>query len=219
MTQEDLAGAEVLPASFYARPTALVAQDLLGKLLVFDGLVARIVETEAYLGREDAASHAAPGPTARNAVMFGPPGVSYVYFIYGMYFCLNAVAHAGEHAGAEAGAVLIRAAEPLCGLGTMRERRASARCWQDLASGPGKLTRAFGIGRAENGASLVDGPLRFLDLPGAEALDVAVSPRIGIRKCADWPLRFFALGHPCVTSSRLNRAGTLALARAAAMRT
>ncbi|MCW5965880.1 MAG: DNA-3-methyladenine glycosylase [Bryobacterales bacterium] len=213
---EELAVAKPLPASFYTRPTVDVARDLLGKLVVFHGLVARIVETEAYLGCEDSASHAAPGPTARNAVMFGPPGVSYVYFIYGMYFCLNAVAHPGDPASA--GAVLIRAAEPLRGLGAMRERRSTARRWQDLASGPGKLTRAFGIGRAENGISLVDGPLRFLELPVGEALVVGVSPRIGIRKCADWPLRFFATDHPCVTSSPLNRAGTPALAGASPMR-
>ncbi len=208
MTQwtERIASAEVaktgaLPQSFYERPTAIVARELIGKVLVFGELAGRIVETEAYLGREDAASHAAPGPTARNAVMFGAAGVSYVYFIYGMYFCLNAVAHEKG----EAGAVLIRAVEPLCGLAAMRERRPAARRWQDLASGPGKLGRAFNLTRNENGLCLVDGPIRIHNFLEQDALETVVSPRIGIRKCADWQLRFFAAGHPCVSPSPLNR--------------
>src|SRR5947209_20250658 len=124
-----------LPRSFYARPTAQVARDLLGKTLVYDGpagrRAARIVEVEAYLGSEDPASHAYRGPTLRTAPMFGPPGRSYVYFVYGMYHCVNVVA---ERAGV-AGAVLLRGAEPVEGTGD--DPRALA--------GPGKLARALGL--------------------------------------------------------------------------
>ena len=91
-----------LPDDFYARDTETVARELVGKLLLLGGLIGRIVETEAYLGMDDLASHAAPGPTPRNRVMFGPPGRAYVYFIYGMYHCVNAVAHNGVQAGATA---------------------------------------------------------------------------------------------------------------------
>lgn len=196
-----LVGARPLAESFYARPTEVVAPEMIGKLLVLGDLAGRIVETEAYLGMMDSASHAAPGVTARNAVMFGPPGRSYVYFIYGMYHCVNAVAREGR----EAGAVLIRALEPLTGIARMRERRPTARRWQDLASGPGKLTRALGIGPEHYGLKLFEGPLLLMESAAEERPRIAVSPRVGIRHCADWPLRFFEAENPCVSRTMLNQ--------------
>jgi DNA-3-methyladenine glycosylase len=190
-----------LEATFYARDTAVVARELVGKLLVFGDLAGRIVETEAYLGGHDPASHAAPGPTARNQVMFGPPGRAYVYFIYGMYHCLNAVAHNG----AQAGAVLFRAVEPLRGLALMHSRRPTARRQIDLASGPGKLTRAFAIGPEHNGACLTGGAVWIGDPLCAATPSLLVSPRVGIRKAADLPLRFFEANSPFVSATPLNR--------------
>ncbi|MCU0229399.1 MAG: DNA-3-methyladenine glycosylase [Bryobacterales bacterium] len=198
LSVEQLRVAMPLERTFYHRSTAVVARELLGKLLVMEDLAGVIVETEAYLGREDGASHAAAGPTARNGVMFGPAGVSYVYFIYGMHYCLNVVAHPEG----EAGAVLLRAVEPLCGLERMRERRQKARRPWELTSGPGKLGQAFGIGARHNGLSLAESALRIVPHPAPGGIEIAVSPRIGIRKCADWPLRFFVGGHPCVSRSR-----------------
>lgn len=201
--KEDLAAWPALPPEYYARATPEVARSLVGKVLVLGGLAARIVETEAYLGPEDGASHAAPGLTPRNRLMFGPPAVAYVYFIYGMHHCVNAVAHEPG----KAGAVLIRAAEPMVGLSVMRQRRPQARRRCDLTSGPGKLTQAFGIGNEHNGWLLASSALRIVEPPAADGLRVVVSPRIGIRKCATWPLRFFAAGHPCLSPSPFNRLG------------
>lgn len=190
-----------MPESFYARPTELVAAEMIGKLLVMGDLVGRIVETEAYLGMMDRASHAAPGITPRNAVMFGPPGRTYVYFIYGMYHCVNAVARQGR----EAGAILIRALEPLCGMDSMKQRRPAAKHWYELTSGPGKLTRAMGIGPQHHGLNLFDGPLLLMEPADALTPNVAISPRIGIRHCADWPLRYFEVNNPCVSRHLLNQ--------------
>src|SRR3954453_9174609 len=139
-----------LPRSFYGRETVAVARDLLGKILVHDETAGRIVETEAYLGGDDLASHSARGVTDRTRVIFGPPGHAYVYFIYGMYECLNIVAEADGVAGC----VLIRALEPVDGIEEMRLRRPRARRVEDLASGPGKLTLAMGITRELNGADV-----------------------------------------------------------------
>ncbi len=163
-----------------------VARDLLGKLLVHGRAAGRIVEVEAYLGREDLAAHASRGLTNRTRVLFGPPGHAYVYFIYGMYECLNIVA---EPEGTP-GCVLIRALEPLAGISLMQRRRPAARSVEELASGPGKLTLAMGITRRHNGADLTCGPLTVRELPGEPRREIAVTPRIGIRHCADWPLRF-----------------------------
>src|SRR5258708_2195410 len=124
----------ILPRSFYERPTVEVARDLLGKVLVHGAAAGRIVETEAYLGGDDLASHSARGITPRTKVIFGPPGHAYVYFIYGMYECLNIVA---EPDG-KAGCVLIRALQPVAGIELMQKRRPAARKIGDLASGPGK---------------------------------------------------------------------------------
>ena len=153
------------------------------------------MEVEAYLGVDDRAAHAWGGPTNRTRVIFGPPGHAYVYFIYGMYECLNFVA---EPEGM-AGCVLIRALEPLAGISTMRRRRRNARRIEDLTSGPGKLTLALGITRKLNGADLIDGPLQVRRALDEMPFEIAVTPRIGIRHCADWPLRFVIAGNRFVS--------------------
>src|SRR5579859_2767345 len=140
----------ILPRSFYERPTVTVARELLGKVLVHGETSGKIVETEAYLGGDDLAAHSARGITDRTRVIFGPPGHAYVYFIYGMYECLNLVA---EPPGSP-GCVLIRALEPAGGIEIMQRRRPKARTLRDLASGPGRLTLALGITRAQNGADV-----------------------------------------------------------------
>ena len=178
----------VLPRGFFERPTTLVARELLGKVLVHGRVAGMIVETEAYLGLDDQASHASRGRTNRNRVMFGPPGHAYVYFIYGMYECVNAV----TEPDGTAGAVLIRALDPLCGIEAMHRRREKARCIEDLASGPGKLTIALGITRRLNRADLTAGELTVREWHGAPPLEIEVTPRVGIRYAADWPLRFVA---------------------------
>lgn len=185
----------ILPRKFYDRPVIEVARDLLGKVLVHGATAGMIVETEAYLGLKDAASHAYRGISPRNQVMFGPAGHAYVYFIYGMYECVNVVC---EPKGT-AGAALIRALEPMMGIELMQIRRPGAKHVQDLASGPGKLTIAMGITRALNGADLTRGPLLVRDRRGGEPFEIAAGPRIGITKCADWPLRFTIAGNPFVS--------------------
>lgn len=192
----------VLPQGFYSRPTTEVARDLLGKLIVHqvDGeeLAGRIVEVEAYLGLKDEAAHAFAGITPRTKVMFGPPGHAYVYLIYGMYHCLNFV----TEPDGEAGCVLIRALEPVAGIEVMRARRPKARHLRHVASGPGKLTRAMGITLAHYGADLTRGALTVREGSSLEAVEIGVSPRIGINKsnkCVDWPLRFFIKGNAHVS--------------------
>lgn len=162
------------------------ARALLGKIIVHGTTAGRIVETEAYLGSGDLAAHSARGETARTKVIFGPPGHAYVYFIYGMYDCLNIVV---EPEGI-AGCVLIRAVEPVEGIEEMRARRGVEKLEQ-LANGPGKLTRALGITLRHNGADLTRGPIT-IHLPEKRSpFDTAVSPRIGITKSPDLPLRFY----------------------------
>ena len=176
----------ILKRSFYERPTIEVARGLLGKVLVHGAAAGIIVETEAYLGGDDLASHSARGVTNRTRVIFGPPGHAYVYLIYGMYECLNIVA---EPVG-RPGCVLVRALQPLAGIEIMRQRRPAARRIEDLASGPGKLTLALGITRAHNGADLTRGSLVVREPAGQRAFEIAVTPRIGITQCAELPLRF-----------------------------
>src|SRR2546422_10477485 len=135
-TRELARESRIVPRSFYSRRTADVARDLLGRILVNGPASGMIVETEAYLGGDDLAAHSARGVTDRTRVIFGPPGHAYVYFIYGMYECLNIVA---EREGTP-GCVLIRAVEPVAGIDVMQSRRPKARTVHDLASGPGKLT-------------------------------------------------------------------------------
>ena len=202
-----------LPARFYRRSTTDVAVDLLGKVLVrrLDGglLSGMIVETEAYVGPEDLACHASKGRTARTEVMFGPPGRAYVYLIYGMYHCLNAVTGPRGHPAA----VLIRAIEPLEGQELMRRHRGRVKRDIDLCSGPGKLCQALAIDRALNRSSLSGRSLwvedRSLD-PGP----IARSPRIGVDYAGEYraaPWRYFAVDNPHVSRHRFNRSAEVTL--------
>jgi DNA-3-methyladenine glycosylase len=172
-----LAG-DPLRRAFYRRDPRTVAPELLNKVLVSGGRSGRIVEVEAYCGDVDPGSHAYRGQTARNATMFGRPGLLYVYFTYGMHFCANAVC-ADEGEGM---AVLLRALTPLTGLGQMRRRRPAARRVADLCSGPAKLCYALGIARADDGADLVTGDLgiRILDDGTAPPRRPGVTTRIGL---------------------------------------
>ena len=185
----------ILPRGFYARSTTIVARDLLGKILVHGATSGKIVETEAYIGGEDRASHSARGITPRTRVIFGPPGYAYVYLIYGMYECLNLVA---EPDGTP-GCVLIRALEPVAGIETMSRRRPKAHTLRDLTSGPGRLTLALGITRAQNGLDVTRGPLTVRTPRHEEHFEIEVTPRIGIRHCADWPLRYAIKANPFVS--------------------
>jgi DNA-3-methyladenine glycosylase len=148
------------------------------------------VETEAYIGPEDPASHAAErvGGTARNEAMFGPPGTAYVYRSYGIHWCLNAVSDRVNHPSA----VLIRALEPLIGLPVMRVRRGTRD--RDLARGPGRLCQALGVTGELNGHVLEELPLQILDAPALPEEAVEAGPRIGISRATDWPLRFTLRG-------------------------
>jgi DNA-3-methyladenine glycosylase len=188
----------ILKREFYDRATVEVSRALLGKVLVHGPAAGIIVETEAYLGGDDLAAHSARGVTDRTRVIFGPPGHAYVYFIYGMYECLNLVC---EPEGTP-GCVLIRALEPVKGLDEMRRRRPAARKPEDLASGPGKLTLAMGITRAQNGADVTRGSLVVREPAEPRAPEIAVTPRIGITKCADLPLRFVIRGNRFVSKAR-----------------
>lgn len=187
-----------LPRRFYARDTEQVARELVGCTLwtESDGLATagRIVETEAYLDQRDAASHAARGPTGRSAIMFGPPGVAYVYLIYGMHHCLNVVTEADGHAGA----VLLRALEPLVGLEAMRTRRGRGPEHR-LGAGPGRLCRALGVDLAWNGLPLASRsrkdannspPGRVWIAAGRLPAQPMASRRIGIRRAVDRYFRF-----------------------------
>jgi DNA-3-methyladenine glycosylase len=184
-----------LPRSFYLRSAVDVARDLLGKVVVHGPTAGIIVETEAYLGGDDLASHSAVGITPRTKVIFGPPGHAYVYLSYGMHECLNIVA---EPAG-KAGCVLIRALEPIEGLDIMRRRRQHARTDRDLTSGPGKLTQAMAITRAHNGIDMTRGDLVVRAPASAGTIDIEVTKRIGITKCPDLPLRFTVKGNRFVS--------------------
>jgi len=159
-----------------------VARALLGKILTHGKASGRIVEVEAYLGIDDGAAHSARGVTPRTRVIFGEPGHAYVYLIYGMYECLNIVA---EPKGT-AGCVLIRAIEPMRGI-------------DRPSNGPGKLTRALGITRRLNGSDVTRGPIRVCAPAKPERFEIGVSPRIGITKAADLPLRFFIEGNRFVS--------------------
>ena len=187
----------ILQRGFYDRPTIEVARDLLGKVLVHGPTAGVIVETEAYLGGDDLAAHSARGITGRTRVLFGPPGHAYIYFIYGMYECMNLVAEAEG----KPGGVLVRAVEPVSGIDIMRRRRPAARKLEDLASGPGKLTLALGITRAQNGADVTRGSLVVREPAEPRAVDIQVTPRVGISKCAELPLRFVVRGSPFVSVS------------------
>jgi DNA-3-methyladenine glycosylase len=194
----------VLRRKFYDRPTIEVARDLLGKILVHGETAGIIVETEAYLGGDDLASHSSAGLTDRTRVIFGPPGHAYVYFIYGMYECLNLVA---EKEG-QPGCVLIRAVEPVAGIELMQKRRPAAKKIEDLASGPGKLTLAMGITRELNGKDVTKGRLLVRESTEMNPFEILVTPRIGITKSLERPLRFVVKGSRFVSGQkgpRINR--------------
>jgi DNA-3-methyladenine glycosylase len=190
--------ATLVPRDFYLDSPDLVAQKLLGKLLVRGEMAGRIVEVEAYFGESDPASHSFPGRTARNAVLFGPPGHAYVYFIYGMYFCLNVSCEPDGRPGG----VLFRALEPVRGLEAMATARGvpAARV-AALTSGPGRLCQAFGVTRErDNGTDFTSrkSDLQIQD-DGFVAGEILVTPRIGISKDADRPARFVIAGNPFVS--------------------
>jgi DNA-3-methyladenine glycosylase len=194
---------ELAPLSdaFYAQSTVEIARKLLGAYLLHtssDGVTAgRIVETEAYLGFEDPASHAYAGKTARNAVMFGEAGRAYIYFIYGVHYCLNVTtmpAGIGQ-------AVLLRALEPVAGIDLMRSRRKVERL-QDLCNGPAKLVTAMGITPRFSGHDLREPPLTVCSGPPVAGMEIRATPRIGISKAADLPLRFHIAGNRFVSGRR-----------------
>jgi DNA-3-methyladenine glycosylase len=190
-----------LPVAFYLRPVLEVARDLLGRLLVHDApegrSAVRIVETEAYDGGHDPASHAYRGQTARNAVMFGPPGHLYVYLTYGMHECLNVVcAPAGT-----ARAVLLRAGEPVLGVELMAARRPLARP-RDLTRGPARLAAALGLGRWANGADLRAGPVLLTAGWPVDDAAVAWTGRIGVASAIDRPWRAVVAASPWVSPGR-----------------
>jgi len=209
----------MLTREFFARPAAEVAPDLLGCVLTHDSPAGRvaavIVETEAYAGQADPASHAFRGRTARNAVMFGPPGHVYVYVSYGMHFCVNLVC---QPAG-DASAVLLRAGRVIEGAALAAERRAGARpaAGRDLARGPGRLCQALGIDASLAGADVCDraSPLRVASGTGPSpsapssrpcspgpAGRISTGPRVGVSRAEEVPWRFWITGEPCVSPYR-----------------
>lgn len=190
-----------LERAFYDRDPRRVSRELLGKVLVGkrgrQRLTARIVEVEAYLGEKDPAAHSAAGNTARTSVLFGPPGHAYVYFIYGNHFCLNVSC---EPEG-KAGGVLFRAVEPLSGIEEMARARGieihGAKDLVRLTSGPGRLCEAFGITRArDNGCDLTSpASSLWIGADGYRARGIRTTPRIGITKAVDKPLRYILDGN------------------------
>lgn len=197
-----------LPREFYDRDPRRVCRDLLGKVLVRTGrrqyLTARIVEVEAYLGKNDGASHSFAGRTARNAVLFGPPGRAYVYFIYGTHYCLNVSCLPDGVAGG----ILFRAVEPLLGIEAMARARGlvlnGARDLRNLTSGPGRLAEAFGITRErdnEKDLASTDSGLFIAD-DGYRAKKILATPRIGITKAAERPWRYVIAGNPFVSGPK-----------------
>ncbi len=191
-----------LTRAFYARDSLELAPLLLNKLLVHDEpegrLAVRIVEVEAYRGSADPGSHAYRGETPRTKVMFGPPGHLYVYFTYGMHWCANVVALG---APGDASAVLLRAGEPVEGIDVMRSRRPAARRDRDLCSGPARLTQALGMGRDDDGASLLRGELGIFDDGVDPPRRPGRSTRIGLApgKGEDSRWRWFVAGNENVS--------------------
>ncbi|MEX2111028.1 MAG: DNA-3-methyladenine glycosylase [Gemmatimonadaceae bacterium] len=193
-----------LPRDFYARETEIVAREMLGTVLECEtdqGLASGIiVETEAYLGEHDEACHAVVGRTARTAPLYGPPGTSYVYFIYGMYWCFNAVT---REEGLPS-AVLVRALEPLDGVPLMQRRRPGAKSLVNLTNGPGKLCTALGIVGSMGGKSLQRKPLLIREGDRVPDNQVRVTTRIGITRAADWPMRFVVDRNPFVSKGKVS---------------
>ncbi len=206
----DPARLKVLPREFFNRDPRRVCRELLGKVLVRREdnklLAGRVVELEAYMGRGDPAAHAYIGPTARNRVLFGPPGHAYIYFIYGNHYCLN-VSCMPE---GKAGSVLFRALEPLAGIAEMERARGeedgvSKRVLRLLTSGPGRLAEAFGITRPrDNGKDLTDASSDlFLADDGYPTPRVLTTVRVGITKAAERPLRYVIAGNEFVSGRRV----------------
>ena len=189
--------ARALTRKFFDRDALAVAPELLNKVLVGNGVSARLVEVEAYRADEDPGSHAFNGRTPRNASMFGAPGTLYVYFSYGNHWCMNAVCGPGERAHA----VLLRAAAPLDGLEMMRERRVKATRDRDLAAGPGRLGQAFAADRSFDGTSLLRGPIRIVDDGTPPPARPGVSTRVGLAagKGDKLRYRFYVVGDPNVS--------------------
>jgi DNA-3-methyladenine glycosylase len=197
-----------LPHAFYSRDPRRVARELLGKILVRNHgklhLTARIVEVEAYLGKNDPASHSFAGNTARTAVLFGPPGYAYVYFIYGTHYCLNVSC---EPEG-KAGGVLFRALEPLTGIEEMARNRdilvQGPRDLVKLTSGPGRLAEAFGITRTRDNGCDLTSPASSLWIgeDNFRPKGIKTTPRIGITKAADLPLRYILASNPFVSGGK-----------------
>ncbi|HWA66144.1 MAG TPA: DNA-3-methyladenine glycosylase [Mycobacteriales bacterium] len=186
--------------SFYDRPVLAVARDLLGCVVSAGGVSIRLTEVEAYDGANDAASHAYRGPSPRNAVMFGPPGHAYVYFTYGMHYCMNLVC-APEGTAA---AVLLRAGEVVDGLDVAHARRPAARAARDLARGPARLCTALAVDRAFDGVDVTvpGSPITVHAGAGVPDEAVRVGPRVGISAAADWPYRFWIDGAATVSAFR-----------------
>jgi DNA-3-methyladenine glycosylase len=189
-----------LPLSFYLRPTLRIAKDLLGKYVVrrINGktLIGKIVETEAYLGQKDPASHAYRGKTKRNEVMFRQGGHLYVYFTYGMHFCANVVTET-EGKGR---AVLLRAVEPLEGIDYMiKKRKLKDPSIKNLTNGPAKFCAAFKINRSLNGTSLLDNDIYITKGESASDKQIVASSRVGITNGLEKPWRFYIKGNPFVS--------------------
>jgi DNA-3-methyladenine glycosylase len=193
-----MSATEPMPLASFALPAPELAQALLSTVLFHRETAGMIIETEAYLGGNDLASHSARGQTKRTRVLFGPPGRAYIYLIYGIYECLNVVAGAVGTPGC----VLIRALEPLSGLPVMYKRRQITGSPATLTNGPGKLTQALGITGELYGHRLDKGALRIRRWRERPIFETAVTPRIGITQCIDWPLRFVWAQHPCLSRGR-----------------
>src|SRR6266850_1585921 len=204
-----------VPRRFYDRDPKVVAPQLLGKILIRRQgrklLAGRIVEVEAYLGEDDPASHAFRGATNRNRVMFGPPGFAYVYFTYGMHYCAN-VTCLGE---GTAGAILIRALEPIAGIEEMALNRdlnlsletEHVRVLRALTSGPARLCEALDITRTRDDGKDLTSLKSDLWIASDRSRygAIACGPRVGITQAADWPLRFYVVGNPYVSGPKLRR--------------
>ena len=193
---------DVLPRSFYDRPVLEVARDLLGRVVTHNGVAVRLTEVEAYAGGHDPASHAFRGRTRRNAVMFGPGGHLYVYFTYGMHFCMNVVCGPDGHAAA----VLLRAGVVIDGLDVARARRGAVGD-RDLARGPARLTRALAVDRALDGADVADpgSPLRLGPGRPVADRDVRWGPRVGVNAAHELPWRAWVADEPSVSPYRAHR--------------
>jgi len=190
-----------LTRDFFNRETTIVAKDLLGKIMTVNHagkiLAGKIVEVEAYLGINDPGSHSFRGKTKRNATMFGPPGFSYIYQIYGIYFCYNVTTDREDVPAA----VLIRALEPLDGIEIMKKKRGKEDL-KDLLSGPAKLVQAMGITKEMDGTSAIDGPVRFYARAGEyreEPFEIVQTTRIGLSQGQDLKLRFYIKDSPYIS--------------------